>query len=463
MNREQVYLNSPIFLQNMMCSLEGWRIQRTRFGPGFQTELRLSEQRIEWGEDRFHEYRDERVAAYVAYCAREVPYYRSLMADSGINPAEIRSLNDLKQLPILTKDDVKNQYESFLSGAVQPKDRLSAHTSGTTGAGLKFATTMAATQQQWANWWRYRRWHGIDLDTECGYFAGRSIVPVSQLSPPFWRTNRPGRQILFSGYHMNSHNLPHYISELRRRRPPWLHGYPSLLTLVAGHILEENDSLDYQVKWITLGAENLLVQQADLIEQAFGVRPRQHYGMAEAVANISECRDGRLHVDEDFSAVEFVPVGDGESHRVVGTNFTNGALPLLRYDTEDLVTLNNEACACGHPGRTVHAIDGRQEDYIILGNGVRLGRLDHIFKDLVHIREAQIYQKEPGRIAIRIVKGEHFGGTDEAALLRESRQRLGEDMDIDIQYVETLSRTRSGKLRFVISDIKAGQLAKQSI
>jgi phenylacetate-CoA ligase len=463
MNKEQIYLHSPVFLQNMMCSLEGWRIQRTRFGPEFQDELRLSEQRMEWGEDRFLAYRDERVSAYVAYCASEVPYYRSLLADSGVDPAGIRSLDDMKQIPILTKDDVKKQYESFLSGAVSPKDRQLAHTSGTTGGGLKFATTLSATQQQWANWWRYRRWHGIDLGTECGYFAGRSIVPIAQLSPPFWRTNRPGRQILFSGYHMNSDNLPHYTAELRRRRPPWLHGYPSLLTLLAGHVIEENDQLDYDVKWITVGAENLMVQQADLIEQAFGVRPIQHYGMAEAVANISECRNGGLHVDEDFSAVEFIPVGEGDTHRVVGTNFTNGALPLLRYDTEDIVTLNEGVCTCGHPGRTVHTIDGRQEDYIILRNGVRLGRLDHIFKDLVHIREAQLYQREPGRITIRIVKGEHFEEYDEAALLRESRQRLGEEMDIDIQYMENLSRTRTGKLRFVVSELKEGQITSQPL
>jgi phenylacetate-CoA ligase len=284
------------------------------------------------------------------------------------------------------------------------------------------------------------------------------VVPISQTRPPFWRYNYPGKQILFSAYHMSPGNLDAYIRELRRRRPPWLHGYPSLLALVAGYILERKIDLGYCVRWVTIGAENLLPQQAELIKQAWGVYPFQHYGMVEAVANISECAHDQLHVDEDFAAVEFIPNLDGPGYKVIGTNFTNLATPLLRYDVQDLVTLTNVTCSCGRPGRVVASVDGREEDYIILRNGARLGRMDHIFKDLVKIREAQLYQKHPGEMTIRVVRGERYSKADEIALLNEVQKRVGSNIEVRVEYVERLERSSAGKLRFVISDMPAGQL-----
>ena len=265
---------------------------------------------------------------------------------------------------------------------------------------------------------------------------------------------------MFSAYHMSPTNMGYYVDELRRRRPPWLHGYPSLLALLAAYILESGADLGYKVRWVTTGAENLLPQQADVIERAFGVRPKQHYGMAEAVANFSECEYGALHVDEDFAAVEFIPNPDGPGFRVIGTNFTNLATPLLRYDVQDIVTVTDAECSCGRPGRVVASIDGRCEDYVILKNGARLGRMDHIFKDMVNIREAQIYQKTPGEIIIRVVRGGRYTETDERALLREARKRVGDNTEILIEYVDRLERSGAGKLRFVISDIEHGQLER---
>jgi phenylacetate-CoA ligase len=228
--------------------------------------------------------------------------------------------------------------------------------------------------------------------------------------------------------------------------------------LLAAFLEETGGDPGYQVRWITTGAENLLPQQAALIEKAFGVRPRQHYGMAEAVANLSECELGRLHVDEDFAAVEFLPVGDGKSYRVVGTNFSNPATPLVRYDTGDIVSLLDGTCPCGRPGRLVERVDGRQEDYVILRDGARVGRMDHIFKDMVRVREAQIYQAQPGEIVYRIVRGSGYGPEDEKRLLAETRLRLGEGASVKFEYVERIARTRSGKLRFVVSEIPEAQL-----
>ena len=148
---------------------------------------------------------------------------------------------------------------------------------------------------------------------------------------------------------------------------------------------------------------------------------------------------------------------------VVGTNFSNLATPLLRYDAQDIVWTGNLKCDCGKPGRLVESIDGRQEDYVVLRNGTRLGRLDHIFKDMVHIREAQIVQHEVGAIELRIVRGPNYGGDEERQLRLEFTKRLGKDTDVQISYVSELPRTSSGKLRFVISEVEDNEPLRLSV
>lgn len=456
MDFESLYLRLPTSLQHVACSLAGWRIRRARFGGAFRRLQSEYDRRALMPDDAVTELRDARLVAFMQHCAATVPFYRRRFRELGIRPDDVRTLGDLAALPLLTRDEVQDHTTDLISEAVPRRHRILAHTSGTTGSGLRFVTTRRAVHEQWTVWWRYRRWHGITAGTWCGYFGGRSVVPIAQQAPPFWRFNYPLRQILFSGHHMSPDRLDAYAAALRRRRPPWLHGYPSLLTLLAAHLIDSGTSLGYPVRWVTVGAENLLTQQAELLTRAFGVRPIQHYGMAEAVANFSECVHGRLHVDEDFAAVEFVP--NGESCSVVGTNFTNLAMPLVRYVVGDAAVPGTGACSCGRPGRLIERIDGRLEDYVVLPSGARLGRLDHVFKDLVNVREAQIRQSRPSELVVRVVRGPRYGRQDEISLVRELRKRVGPDVEIHIEYTDAIERARNGKLRFVVSQLPGGRI-----
>ena len=438
-----VFENLPVALQQVACHVEGWRIARHRYGGDFAGLLRAVEARTYWTPEQMDEYQAWRLATFLEHARRHAKHY------AGQSMSE--------PWPVLEKRAVQERTADFEARGYDPGGQQGAvqwaHTSGTTGAGLRFPVTRRAHQEQWAIWWRYRHWHGIAVETWCGYFGGRMVVPLATGEAPYWRDNAPGRQILFSGQHLREETLPYYVAELRRRQPPWLHGYPSLLALVAGYLVSRGEDLGYRVQWVTTGAENLLPHQARLLERAFGVRPRQHYGMAEGAANISECELGHLHVDEDFSVVEFLPAEEGDVYRVIGTNFTNLAMPLVRYDVGDRVRLGPLRCDCGRPGRVVESIDGRSEDYLWLGDGTRLGRLDHIFKDATRVREAQIVQRARGEMTLRVVRGAGFAEDDERQLLAETRYRVGEAMRVELEYVDRIERTATGKLRLVVSEV----------
>jgi len=449
---QELYDHLPVPAQHIICSMVGASLKLRRFDTRFGRVLSDYEIRAFQPIQLARGFRDRRLAEFLG-TIRAHPFYRSTLGGGSLHRSTVDNLACVSSLPVLTKRDVSDSLE-FTSPRNARRSSVAVHTSGTTGGGFRFFTTRQAEREQWAVWWRYRRWHGIDRQTWCGYFGGRSIVPVAVRRPPFWRLNWPMRQLLFSQYHLSYDTAPLYLDEIRKRRLPWLHGYPSTLALLAAYSIEHGFDVGESIRWVTTGAENLFPHQVDLIRRAFGVAPRQHYGMAEAVANFSECERGKLHVDEDFAYVEFVPTETLGLFRIVGTNFTNPATPLVRYDTGDLAWLSEDGCGCGRPGRVVARVDGRSEDYVVLRNGVCIGRLDHIFKDLVNVREAQIYQEQVGEVVLRVVRGPEYSSADEESLRAEARSRLSNDTAILIDYVDSIRRTATGKLRFVVSTVR---------
>ncbi|HXL73460.1 MAG TPA: hypothetical protein VN963_07550, partial [bacterium] len=233
----------------------------------------------------------------------------------------------------------------------------------------------------------------------------------------------------------------------------WIHGYPSSIALLADFARELE--IQEPMKWVTLASENLFPFQIQAIERAFGVKPIQHYGLAEGVANISECPKGKLHVDEDYSDVEFLPTQYGKHIRlIVGTNFTNPVFPLVRYDTEDLATLQEgDSCDCGRPGRIVHSLDGRLSEFVVTKSGKFIGLMDPLFKTSFNIRKAQVRQDRPGFITILVVKGASYGPGDEKKLIAQTEEVLGDEMDYEITYVEDIPTTGTGKHRLVVSSL----------
>jgi phenylacetate-CoA ligase len=449
---ERVYASLPVGMQHLVCSAEGLRIQWMRFGREFDRLLHDAEAKNAMPGADLDTLRETLFRRFVSDAAHGSTFYRG---QSAFLPAAAGRSFSAHELPILEKRTAQEHASAIARADVRRAEIAS--TSGSTGMGLRFPVTRDAIRRQWATWWRFRRWHDIPREEWCAYFGGRPVVPVGRSRAPFWRVNVPGRQVLFSGAHLSADNWPAYVKELARRRLSWLHGYPSLLALLASYVLEHRVTIG-EVRWITTSAENLLPVQADLIERAFGVRPRQHYGMAEGAANASECPKGRLHVDEDFAYVEFVPSECATGYRVVGTNVTNRAFPLIRYDVGDIAHVSGQICDCGRPGRIIDRIDGRREDYVVLPGGAMVGRLDHIFKDQVRVREAQIYQPDLTRIVLRIVCGGNFTARDEHALVRAAGIWLGDGLRIDVDRVEALPRTASGKLRFVVSDVRTARL-----
>lgn len=444
---EQLYLRLPWLIQSISLNTQGWLVRRRRFNSEFVSLYNCYLERVRWPATQIREYRDKRLLDFLCWAETQIPFYAERFKKAGFSPIRQGSLQGFDQVDLLDKATVQENAARIAAETDEPT--LLVHTSGSTGGGLRFPTTLSAHREQWACWQRFRRWHGIGLNDQCAYFGGRSIISPNRRKPPYWRWNFPGKQLMFSAYHLGPATADSYINALKRSELKWIHGYPSLVALLASLIVERSERID--LRWVSLGSENVTPAQRSIIEAAFQVAPIQHYGMAEGVANISQWPDGVLRVDEDFAHVEFIPRTDG-LHEIIGTNFTNRAFPLIRYRVGDLVELPKDSFLDQEPGRPVLQIDGRLEDYLVMTDGTRLGRLDHVFKDCVNVREAQFVQSQHGSAIVNVVPNARYSADDDRLLKKELRLRFGDRLNFQIRHVNSIERTSRGKLRLVISE-----------
>jgi phenylacetate-CoA ligase len=382
--------------------------------------------------------------------ASQSPFYDDYLKSKGWTWHNLLDFENFSQLPIISKSFLRANISQFIPPTTRIGDRT-LKTSGTTGESLSFPVSCNVEANQWAVWWRYRSWHGISMGTKSAIFASSPVV-VGALKGRPWRFNSANNEYRFSIFHISKETAPIYAESLNSIQPKWIHGNPTAISALASHLFELGIKLRLKLICVTVGSENLLGWQKTIIEKVFDCKVFQHYGLAEAVANISECELGNLHVDEDYSHVEFLNSDESGTASIVGTTFHNHALTVLRYDTGDLARLSSASCKCGHPGRLVQSLDGRLTDYITLPDGQRVASLAAPFHSTENLHGAQIYQSITGDLVIRYIPGPNWSDSQLHELEKSLRIRVGPTIPISFLMVDSLEKTPRGKMKLVISD-----------
>jgi phenylacetate-CoA ligase len=445
-------------MQRVLLNLQAARISRHRYGRPWRqrVEQLIQSERLSLEERRALQ--DRRLRTIIDASVAS-PYYQRLYQAEGIDPADIRGVEDLFRFPLLDKQTVREQEAALIVGAPR-RGWLHGHTSGTTGSPLGLWYDRETCWQTNAVDRRQKIWAGMNGEDWLGVLLGRIIVPLTQRQPPFWRVNHPHRQVWFSSFHMSEENLRLYVSEIRRCGLRYLEGYPSTLFILANHILRSGDRLPLQA--VLTSSETVHQVQRETIEAAFECRMFDFYGLAERVAFAGECEvhDG-LHLAEEFAYVEIVdgegrPVPDGTPGYLVGTSLHNRAMPMIRYRTSDVTAIRTDQCRCGRTLRRIEPIRTKAEDVVLTPDGRMISPsvLTHPFKPLQSVTKSQIIQEKLDQIRVRIVsQSPELSASERSQLITALTDRLGEGMRIDIEEVDEIPAEPSGKFRWVISNV----------
>jgi phenylacetate-CoA ligase len=456
---ERIYAASPAALQTLALNAYGWKIRHERFNDEYRRWQRVFAENERRPPDDLARKQDAAVRDLIDHAFEKVPYYRDVMRGRKIEPGDIRGVADLRRLPILTKDILRSQLERLVSTDQRPGDLRTGNSSGTTGSPVTVLWDRRVEVANNAASWRARRWAGFDFGTPYASLLGRTIVPITRSSPPFWRWNAPWRQLLLSSFHLHEKNLPLYLDAMRARRCQFLDAYPSTAYILARHLVESGTT--FPLRAVVCSSETLLPVQRAAIEQAFGCRVFDVFSQAERVLFAMECEkhDG-LHVQPEFGVHEIVDddgeaLPEGRFGRIVATGLQNYGMPLIRYDVGDVSAAMGGPCGCGRTLPRMAAVTTKAEDIVVTPEGrfISSSTLTHPFKPMVRIEKSQIVQETPDRVTVRIVRRPGYTDDDTRQLVTALGERLGPSVAIDVQFMEDIPRGPSGKFRWVVSKV----------
>jgi phenylacetate-CoA ligase len=453
----KIYNRLPVFLQNVACSWHGRHLLKTRYNADFNRLLAELNESQWWELDKLKEYQNQKVRELMTHVYENVPYYNRVMKERNLTPKDFETADDLVKMPILTKEIVRREGNNMVAKNINlHKNAVHCHTSGTTGAGLKFWVSLYAINFFWAAAWRHRMRFGVHFLQSHANFGVNLVVPPYQTTPPFWRENRPLNQTYCSIYHLNDKFLDYYVEMLEQRQFVYFAGYPSALYSIADYLRRNNHQLICPPRVIFTGAEGLLAIQRQRFHDWFNAPSAPSYGLSEGSASCFTCPNGHYHIDMEFGIFESQHIHDTENGYVgliIGTGLHNFAQPFIRYSTNDLGTFSLKKCSCGLNSPILTYIDGRVESYIITPDGRQIGKLDSVFKDILTVHEVQLVQKTKNNIIVKIVPCTGYNNQTEYEIINGLKTYLGNEISFSIEKVTNIPKTKSGKLRFIISEI----------
>lgn len=445
---------------------------RSVLHPAWETHLRKRTtlpryeelRRTQWlRRDELIEFQVRQLQKLLAHAGENIPYYRSQMMQAGLRYLDFKTPEDIRKLPLLTRDVACATYDER-SSAVFPFPTIRKTTSGSSGNPLVFAYDRESEAWRQAMKLRGYEWAGYRPGDRVLHYWGpapRPLPPLRQRIKIF--VDRALRQERYLDcVTQDEKHLLAAVDAIRTQRPKVIVTYAQSGGGLARFVVERN-LRDWDTIPVICGAEPLFQGDREMMVRAFGPQVFNTYGCRETMLIATECphHDG-LHVSMENILVELLVIAPdgserlampGEIGQVVITDLHNFGQPLIRYVNGDLAVAADDArCGCGRALSRIASVEGRVNEAMTDGHGGRVNGMyfSTIMVPLAHaIRRYQAIQHRDRSITLKIVPTRDYG-RDTAQILQENISRAIPGVKLSIQVVTSIPSAESGKGRPVI-------------
>jgi phenylacetate-CoA ligase len=457
--KNNISLNSPYWLQELagdfyLCYINLLDLMNIRHLK-FRRFLATSQWSTRW---KLEQYQAKKLKQLLRYVYKNVPYYKEVFEKNNLTPNGFETIEDLRKLPILTKEDVIKNFDKLISRKINKKYLELAATSGSTGKPMQFYRDKRDEAIHFA--FSRRAFSSINVN---GFhrktyiwltpFIEKGIKEIYFYEPHL-------KRLSLSPFFQSLSLLDEYIKFIKQFKPKIICGSPSLLYHLACYI-QENCINDINFKCVVSYFENLFSYQREMIEKQFRCKVYSYYISQERVLSAFEClnQDG-MHIDMERGIVEIIGdngevLPEGYSGRIIATGLHNFVMPFIRYDTGDIGSISEVLCLCGRGLPLLKSIDGRtcevikyKDKYI---NSSALSVIVRLFKN---IKECQFVQEKEDELILNIVKRRDYLENDTQELIKILRKTIDERLNIVIRFLDYIPRTKMGKFSLVVSKIK---------
>lgn len=416
-----------------------------RLGPSytrFRREIRIVEALTPIQQER---YALKRLGGQIERVYRTNTFYRRHWDEGGFHPEQLRTLQDVARIPIVTKNDL--QEADFPSRSSSKRGSITLNTGGSTGAPLTFTVDAGAFAREWAH--MHSIWSQVGFRPRDGRLTirGHALDGRGYCYNAAHHEYQVDLQVPVHGY------ADHLLGALDQDRIAYVHGYPSAIAAFLREATNEApalvEHLRETVTGILLGSEYPHPRYRDFIAQTLEAPTVSWYGHSEmAVLAYERNEPFRYHPMLSYGLAEAVHC-DQRGRRLVATTFHNTATPFIRYDTGDLISdidernglLQSFAVAEGRVGEFVDDHSGRRLPL----TGLVFGRHHRAFERAAHV---QVHQPDRGHLDVYVTPlrdGDHEMRWDNLF------DFSGVDMTIRFVSLRQPVRTPSGKTPLLLS------------
>lgn len=419
-------------------------------------------------ESQLYEMQKDKLEKLLLECVRKVPAYKSysyLEDQIKEDPFEA-----LKTIPILRKNDFRNDSESYINESVDKSALIPNISGGSTGQPVRFYMDRKTVEYYEAARWRGLSWSGITPGSRSVMIWGNPIELDSMKQKKYafrerWLKNR----IIIPAYSLESESILDYIKKIESFKPEYFYGYASALDAFATLMLKNNLKLSFTPKAVVSTAETLHSFQRKNIEKAFACNVINEYGARDAGILAFQCKSGSMHISAENAILEvvdpltFKPLAKGRSGVVLVTDMNNLSMPRLRYELGDRVTLSDKKCTCGINLPILENIDGREDDMFITPDGkfVHGHLFSHAARPISSIKNFQIVQKSPDSAELKILLEDNNDKEGIDIFIEELKGFLPK-VNIEVKIVDDIPVTKSGKFRYAIRQFKLDDTFKNN-
>ena len=399
-----------------------------------------------WGFDRTKEYQFIELKNLLIYCYNHVPFYKKLFSEYEFNP-KIQSFEDMNKLPYLTKDIIQNNFNELISTNYFGK-KILFKTSGSTGKRLEFYGENSMYKKEAAYILHSFESHNAELYNNWSIWIRRhSPKDDSDLIVKDYELKR----IYMSPFHLNDVTIYNYVNIINNSKSTTIVTYPSTAYWLSC-LLEKHNLKLYNIKSIHGASEQCLDIWGKKIKDIFGFDLKMHYGQVEKVSFLYQSSISNFyHESLTYSYTEY-----DDDNIIVGTSFMNRVMPLIRYKTNDVVTLLKTQDKSLSSPIMVEKIDGRVDDMIISENGTKIPSVNFytVMSRCDEVKMFQLHQQIDKSLILKLVVSNKFNDKIKDNILLEIKKRVG-DLSLQFKIVNEIIRdNNTGKFRCVITDIK---------
>jgi len=428
--------------------------------PGFTDHYKML-LRSQWKSyDELKAEQEKALRILIRFAYDEVPYYHKLFKSLSLRPEDIRLVEDLEKLPMLTKSVVKSNWEDFKPARLSRMKYVDKATGGSTGT--PFAYRMGKQDLMMSICHQIRGWNylGYEFGDRMVMMGGSSLTMGIRTSASR-RLHEMVRNVrILSSFDMTDESMHDYAAIINSYRPKYVFGYSSSLHFFSEWLARNGVNI-HTPRAIFTTAERLFPKARASIEKVFGCNVYDSYGLNDGGVSAIECdkREG-LHISTERALMEVVnenlhqlSKGNG---RILATGLHNFALPFIRYDTGDFATITDDKCSCGRGFKLLKEIQGREQEMLVTPEGKHVHGefFTHIFWEVVGVQEFQVVQDRIDHLTIKVVPEQGFDRSELEKVRRLVNVR-SPGWVIDFKEVDRIDRASSGKYRFVINEVKA--------